>query len=344
MGDGPLQKGNMRYELHVAIELPFWLRLPEAKYEVVLASTPHRVIINHSWNRLDVGDPFLDSPEKWLHVWCASEMAEAVREQLRKAHLGRAITRWPMRTVADHVRCEESVDLSALRSLAEEKANSFEEDAIAVTNRLIQAYQLCAPDDVRSEVGLVNQRDIGDTMISAWDDGKSVWAFLLADRPRDRPSERPPPILPESCIDALDELLGRESEYPLPPLLHVNAYWQIVRGNYRVAVIDDITALEISVENAFEELARAKGVPIVMISDLLRSRFADVCERWIPALDGPKLNWGEIKKARRIRHGLVHQGLSASEKEARLVHDVCDETLRRLQREPTNHTVPPGLS
>jgi len=319
------------YEVQFGFELPFWLALPEGECTVAVDANTARLSVSNAVDRWEVGDPDL-LPGMIIQVLSPQETRDETREQLRREHQDIPVTRHSLKTLVTHVREVICADEEEVKRLYDSNKRVWYDESLKAVNRLIDAYQSVVPDDaLRGHAAQVAPWDMDRFVTSLWDTDprRQLTGSIEPALPEmSRPSPMPP-----RAVGALRRLLADPAQLPIPQVLNAGALSKIVRGDYRGAIIDDVAALEIAVENSFDGLAKGRLPPEIIESLRGLRRFPDLCCKWLPAVGGPRLRdkeWNNIDNARKIRHGVVHRGERATEDQARTVHDACTVGLRRL--------------
>jgi len=324
------------YEVHFGFELPFWLALPEGEYMVAVKRDATKLSITNIADRLEAGDPYL-LKGGIIRVLSPQARGEQARTDLKGSYPQLPVTRHPLKTLVTHVREASCADDAELLRLYHRRKRAWYRESLRVVNRLIDAYQEVVTDDtLRGHASRVAPWDLDRFVTSLWDTDAQPRRQVTGLVERELPEMPRPSPVPRKVVDALRQLLADPAELPipLPQVLNAGALSKIVRGDYRGAVVDDVTALEFSVEISFRSLAAGRLPPEIIESLLSLHLFPELCCKWLPAIGGPQLteDWGDIAGARKIRNGVVHQGKRATEHQARVVHDVCTAGLQRLSR------------
>ena len=233
------------FRVHIGFELPFWLALRQDEYRVVFAGSQHRVSVNNSVNRLEIGDFFLGKQAKGV-VWCQAADGERTRRELQRQHPEMPITRHPLKTVMTHIREVQAENEQEISALYEREWKTWVLESFDVVNRLVDAYSWAALDDkTRGEAGRVAFWDVGMVVVSFWDEsgGHQFGGYMQ----EVRPNIPPPQPFDEERQKTFEMVLGMEDEYPLHRLLSVSAWAHFQRGNFRAAIVDDFNAIEVAV-------------------------------------------------------------------------------------------------
>jgi len=320
-----------KYEVQFGFELPFWLALPEGECMVGVEPDVAKLSVTNIADRLEAGDLYL-LKGGIIRVLTPQAVGEQARTDLKGRYQELPVTRHPLKTLVTHVREVTCADDEELKRLYESNKRVWYQESLKAVNKLIDAYQSVVPDDeLRGHAAQVAPWDMDRFVTSLWDtDPRQQLAGSIEPALPEMP--RPSPM-PPRAVGALRRLLADPAQLPIPQVLNAGALSKIVRGDFRGAIIDDVAALEIAVENSFDGLAKGRLPPEIIDSLRGLHRFPDLCYKWLPAIGGPRLRekeWNDIVDARKIRHGVVHRGERATEDQARIVHDACTVGLRRL--------------
>lgn len=325
-----------KYEVHFGFELPFWLAVPEGECMVALKANVAKLSVTNVADRLEAGDPYLLNGGI-IRRLSPQEVGEQSREEMKSLYPNLPVTRHPLKTLVTHVREVTRANDAELLLLYRDNKDIWYKDSLQVVNKLIDAYQLAVENDaLRGHASRVAPWDVDRFVTSLWDidtePRRQLTGYIEAALPL---VDRPSPIS-SSATSIMRQLLEDPNDLPIPQVLNAGALSKIARGDFRGAIIDDVTALEIVVENSFDGLARGK-LPREVFEFLRARRFQERCRKWLPVVGGPKLTeeeWKKIEKARSIRHKVVHLGKPASQQQASAVHDACTAGLRWLGKIP----------
>ncbi|MCJ7491791.1 MAG: hypothetical protein MUP15_06535 [Dehalococcoidia bacterium] len=329
----------MKYEVHLAVELPFWMALPADEFSVVLDGKRHRIKTSNEVVRMDAGD-FYRRPNGYLVVWVDENGREAKRRELEDRYPELPVFQRKTKTVVTHIRDVRAQDDTALRSRYDRNAAQWIEESIDVANRLIDSYRSVTSDATsRREAANVSKWELVSAIVSFWEGTRQVGGTI---QPLAGPAVTAPPLLPDEDVQSLRRELGTGKSSRVAESLLQAAGSHIPRGAYRNAIIDAVTALEIAAEEAIRKLGRRKKLPKILVDYLVSSSsgvgsFERRCKNVIPALGGPSLPhennrlWDAIKKARDRRRDIVHKGEAATETEALDAVSACAWGVRKLR-------------
>lgn len=327
----------MKYQAHLGVELPFWLALTNGQFQVRDNGEMHLLNLQNDVDRLDIGDFFSGSG---VHgsTWVPRGDAEERRARLKVQHADQPITRHAMRTVITHVRTIDAPNDDSLRAIYNERRADWLKQTMRIINRFISGYMLTMGDDEESgQVGNVAPWDLAKLIVSFWEvDGEDlVIRQVTGSLEYLKPETPAPEPIRDERESALREWLASEEDEPIVDLLHYGAGAQIVRGNYRGAVADDVAALELAVSAAFRESLPA-AMPAAMVEELIRRQPFDTLRVWVRELGGPDFasapSWSSVKDIRQLRHNILHRGATATDNEAMKGHQIVGNVLRWLRK------------
>lgn len=325
---------GVRYELHFGVELPFWIALADGTYELVLHGNRHRINLSNDIARLEIGDFHLGQGAIGSQ-WVPRGAAEQARQILTERHPGMPITRHDAKTVITHVREIEAPDRTAVESYYTVSRVRLYEETLGVFNKFIQAYMIAAHETGQlGQAGAIDAWDLAGILVSFWEFELGTTAAVPRQFggtfQRVRPEMPAPAPLDGSAISRIESLLITDEALPLIDSLHSGAAAKIERGDYRGAVLDDITAIDLKIEASFRTLLPS-DLPESMVNALVRTRFTEL-PRWTGSLGGHDLSkdtrvWERVNRARETRHRLTHRGETLERAEAAEIHNEIAEAL-----------------
>jgi hypothetical protein len=324
----------MKYEVHLAVELPFWMALPAEEFSVVLDGSKHRIKTSNEVVRIDVGD-FYRRPGGYLVKWVRESDRESETQELERQYPDLPVFQRKARTILTHLRTLSAPDDAAMMRQYESRAERWTEESITVVNRFIECYRIAAVSvGDRQEAINVSKWEVESAIASVWrlDNGMTQIGGRIQLL---RESPPPPKPMPDAELQNFKRTLGRQP--PLVTSLLDGAAGLIPRGRWRNAVVDAVTALEVAAAKTVEELASAKGIPDDVANYLAQEVwFRDHCTSVIPALGGPNLAstnkslWRHLEKVRRKRNNIVHKGHAANHRDALNALELCTEAAQQL--------------
>ena len=155
-----------RYEVHLAFELPFWLALPNGPIDVADGGRMHHFSLSNTVSRLDVGDYYLGEGNLG-RTWIEHDAAEALRVKLQQDNPTMPITRHDAKTVLTYVQELDCANDDEVNVAIRSSGDDWHADAIRLTNRIIDAYVVLAPE-AQGQIGPVAEWDLGRTIVSVW--------------------------------------------------------------------------------------------------------------------------------------------------------------------------------
>jgi len=320
------------YEVHFALELPFWLPLPSQHFTIVLGETKHLVRLDNDVVRIDVGD-FYRRPEGYLVRWIRESEREAERQRLEAEYPDLPVFQRKTTTVATHIREVAAASDAELMSAFQSRVPLLIDESVGVVNRLLEWYRHVAVDVKRKqEAHNVSERELPSAIVSFWNVTEGMRQVGGSIQPLRQLDTCPPPPVSESEVARLVAGLESGVQPPLVSALIYAAGTMIARGAYRNAIVDAVTALELGLEEAIQQWAQNRSLPEQVIEYLLHhGSFDERCNRLLPALGGPHLPsqkkdlWDDIVTARGKRHAIVHEGAEATLVEALDIGTACIE-------------------
>jgi hypothetical protein len=327
----------MKYEIHFAVELPFWMALPSEQFTVVLDDAIHRLKTSNEVVRIDVGD-FYRRPEGYLVKWVHERDRQSSTEELEAAYPNLPVSQRKARTIITHVRETSAPDDSALQDIYANKTEQWVEESIAVVNAFIDWYRFIASTLERKQAAAnVSKWDLVSAIVSFWDVSSGSRQVGGTIQPLTQAVSVPPSPISEAELRAFrDRLMSGKQPAAIDALLY-GAASLISRGAYRNVVVDAVTALELAVEEAIRKFGQKNRLPAGILDHLARKgQFDEQCKKVIPALGGPKLAsqdqrlWKRVRDARKKRHAIVHRGDSATKIEALGALRACTSAALKL--------------
>jgi hypothetical protein len=329
----------MLYQVHFAVELPFWLALPADEYTILLDGATHRVKTSNEVVRIDVGD-FYRCPGGYLVKWVHENDREGNRQQFEKEHPHLPVFQRKARTIVTHVRALSVPDDMTVENTYSARAEQWMEESIAVVNRFIECYRIAVVSaDSKQEVINVSKWEIESAIVSLWNVSKGMTQIsgrtqLLRESPLP-----PPHPISDTQLETFRKAL--RDQPPLVASLLDAAASLIPRARWRNAVVDAVTALEVAAAETVRELASKRRVPEEVV-DYLAQRvwFKEQCTSVIPALGGPDLPsrkktlWKRVRQTGEKRNDIVHRGEPANEKDALDAIAACTQAARSLAENP----------
>ena len=329
----------MQYEVHFAVELPFWMALPADEFTIVLDGTTHRVKTSNEVVRIDVGD-FYRRPEGYLVKWVHENDRESNRRQLETEYPDLPVFQRKARTIITHIRALSAPDDATVVNRYDAQAEQWMTESIAVVNRFIECYRIAAISaDRKQEVVNVSKWEVESAIVSFWNVSEGITQISGRIQLLRESSSPPPPPISDTELETFREAL--RDQPPLVASLLDAAAALIPRARWRNAVVDAVTALEVAAAETARELASKKSIPEQVVNYLAQEVwFKEHCTSVIPALGGPDLPsrkkslWKRVEGVRRKRNQIVHKGHPANEDDALEAVDVCTQAARMLAENP----------
>jgi len=312
-------------EVHLYVELPFWLMMPAGPVDVKWSGTAFTVNVCPSWMEVFAGH-VSDSRISCMHEGpLCSDYQPPAEFAAALAKAGTSFLRRPCKTVlsltafAHTDAFRERTDAEPPRARAEQQAYwaSLCEAHLPVINELIQRYRLVTYDYFAYEVSAwdvpvwyLKHADCGYRAVllpyKSWDDKPTT----IEDGDSD---DVPPKIKPfqwttSAELNAASSADATPGEFDL-----LDARSLMERGDYTGAVRRTVTAIEAVLEWALlGELQ--KKYPSAEAEERLQrtaNNFPGRLAQWRklakPAIS--QREFDEFEKTRKIRHQIVHRGL-----------------------------------